>query len=840
MTAAQTQRAGASQPTTTAARFALLPHWLVAAFCLAVLTAILWLPFGLNVMGIREEWISRAFFADDLNPSWGGGELMTRPGVVPMIAAAHYLTPDNFVGYNLVHAAFFLGKGILLYLLVRRLLPGGTAIALLAAALFIVYPADAGLMTLRATHIHGAVFFYLLALYLLVLYWDRPRPVMLVGMWLALGISTSAYEAGYALVAVSPLVLVWLEKRLSRRVVRVALLWYLPPLISLANLAYHMFSQPLTIQNRVLEAGIAAGDREDTSLLAEMVSGTIVAYERHFALGWQQAVNLVMHNRLYTALAGAAAALVFVAALLVRPSASQETSRSIGWFGRWAGLLIALGVAVVFLGIVVYLPTTRRYVDWRVYYYSSAGAAIAVSAAVMFLSRLAGRRAAYIVFSLLMSALIGLSVVRTLHQHAAFRDVGRDEQYVLGSIAAQAPGLQRPAHFLLMQTGPEHMSVGMLDSTPWTSQTALAFVYDNYDWVKGLHLCNPTPCDFTPAGIYTGVAGEYVPYSDVLVFAASSVAGVTLLETIPDALVAAEYTTAYNPAALIDPAIMAPARAYTLFEQWPVPFAYPLVGRASFAAAIEPRYTAGVPVIVSVTGQPCASASDCALYDWLAGKAISVPETERFYLTANTPADANTLAAFESFLGEAPLVWHIQGYTGNPQEALFSEALMAVYAPLWQETWGGQRYPVITLYQRQPAQTATLFRFGEAISMEAWTLRDSVQAQRCQPLTVETWWQADSVPDRNYSLTLALADAGGMGVARADGSPGALLPMLWTAGRLYPDQRTVTVPCDAAPGEYLLLAGLYDYETLERLPVALPDGTPLDDLVYLTTVYVSE
>ena len=96
------------------------------------------------------------------------------------------------------------------------------------------------------------------------------------------------------------------------------------------------------------------------------------------------------------------------------------------------------------------------------------------------------------------------------------------------------------------------------------------------------------------------------------------------------------------------------------------------------------------------------------------------------------------------------------------------------------------------------------------------------------------------MPDHNYSLTLVLADAGGMGVARADGSPGALLPMLWTAGQLYPDERTVTVPCDAAPGEYVLLAGLYDYETLETLPVTFPDGTPLDGLAYLTTVYVSE
>lgn len=835
----QTASDGLAPPATPAARFR-LPHWVVAALSLAVIIVLLWLPFGPNVMGIREEWITRAFFATGLDPVWGGAEFATRPGAVPMIAAAHYLTPDSYVGYNLLHAFFFFGKGLLFYLLVRRLLPVGAVIALLTAALFIVYPADAGLMTMRATHIHGAVFFYLLALYLLVRYWDRPRPLTLALMWLALGMSASTYEAGYALIAVSPLVLVWLEKRLSRRVVRVALLWYVPPLLALANLAYHMFAQPLSIQNRVLAAGIEAGDREGTSLLSEVLFGLVTAFERHFLLGWEQAVSLIRQNRLYTALGGAAAALVLAAAWLLRPATSRETSPSVGWFGRWAGLVIALGLVVVFLGIVVYLPTTRRYVDWRVYYYSSAGAALAVSAAVMFFSRLAGRRAAYLIFSVVMSALIGLSVMRTLHQHAGFYDVGHAEQYILGSITAQAPALQRPAHFFLLQTSLDAVSVGMLDSNIWTSQAALAFVYDRYDWVQGLHLCGQTLCAFTPDGIQVDGVDDYIPYSDALVFGASSVSGLSLLDAIPTDLVPAAHTTAYNPAALIDTTVDIPARAYTLFHQWPVPYAYPLIGRASFAEAVAPRYTAGTPMVISMTGQPCTSASDCTLMAWLDGKAIDVPADERFYITAATSADASTLAAFDTFLADAPEVWHVQGYTGSAQEAQFVARLTADFSPLWHENWQGRYFPAVTLYRRHPAQPTALYQFGDSISLQSWTLRESVAAQRCQPLTVETWWLADRVPARNYSLTVTLADADGMGVAQADGSPGALLPMLWTPGRLYPDERAVTVPCDAAPGDYVLLAGLYDYETGQRLPVTRADGAPAADLVYLTTIRVSE
>jgi hypothetical protein len=87
-------------------------------------------------------------------------------------------------------------------------------------------------------------------------------------------------------------------------------------------------------------------------------------------------------------------------------------------------------------------------------------------------------------------------------------------------------------------------------------------------------------------------------------------------------------------------------------------------------------------------------------------------------------------------------------------------------------------------------------------------------------------------------MTLVLADIGGVGIVRTDGAPSNFLPQLWQVGESYLDERALTIPCDTQPGEYPLLLGLYNFETLESLPAALPDGTPVSSLVYLTTLYV--
>lgn len=143
-------------------------------------------------------------------------------------------------------------------------------------------------------------------------------------------------------------------------------------------------------------------------------------------------------------------------------------------------------------------------------------------------------------------------------------------------------------------------------------------------------------------------------------------------------------------------------------------------------------------------------------------------------------------------------------------------------------------------YHRQPEMLETVVRFGNDIHLAGWTLNDSVEIQPCQTIAIDTWWQTDNLSDKLYSSTLVIADENGQGLANADDMPGGFyMTSLWQPDQLYFDERQLTVPCDIQAGQYNLLLGLYDIETVTNLPVNTPDGESMDtSLLYLTTLTV--
>jgi hypothetical protein len=88
-------------------------------------------------------------------------------------------------------------------------------------------------------------------------------------------------------------------------------------------------------------------------------------------------------------------------------------------------------------------------------------------------------------------------------------------------------------------------------------------------------------------------------------------------------------------------------------------------------------------------------------------------------------------------------------------------------------------------------------------------------------------WQATRPFDRDLKLFLHLLDAAGQLVAQVDPLAGAgagsqgmdYLTSQWAPGELILDEVAVDIPPDTPPGPYRLALGLYDANTLQRLPV---------------------
>lgn len=207
-----------------------------------------------------------------------------------------------------------------------------------------------------------------------------------------------------------------------------------------------------------------------------------------------------------------------------------------------------------------------------------------------------------------------------------------------------------------------------------------------------------------------------------------------------------------------------------------------------------------------------------------------------------TGISGDDVQRFNTLLGGAEQVWYVQGVIDTGRRDFYRDVLEQAYAPLGQAAWRdyGSGSTMVTQFQRIPPDLERTLVFGDNFTLMSWTLRDSVQVQPCQTITYESWWTSQQLTDTNYSMTLVLADSGGIGVARTDRHPGYLETSEWIPGDLYPDIRQLTIPCDIQPGEYLLLIGIYDPNAPDNaLPVTTIGGERLgSNVVYMTSLFV--
>ncbi|HLG74428.1 MAG TPA: hypothetical protein VK009_28750, partial [Chloroflexota bacterium] len=92
-------------------------------------------------------------------------------------------------------------------------------------------------------------------------------------------------------------------------------------------------------------------------------------------------------------------------------------------------------------------------------------------------------------------------------------------------------------------------------------------------------------------------------------------------------------------------------------------------------------------------------------------------------------------------------------------------------------------------------------------------------------LNVKLRWQALTRLERPYTLFVHVADDSGRPVAQHDSPPrgGAFPTTLWAPGEAVEDD--VSLPVQAPPGRYQLLAGAYDSQTQQRLPASTGGDT---------------
>lgn len=130
--------------------------------------------------------------------------------------------------------------------------------------------------------------------------------------------------------------------------------------------------------------------------------------------------------------------------------------------------------------------------------------------------------------------------------------------------------------------------------------------------------------------------------------------------------------------------------------------------------------------------------------------------------------------------------------------------------------------------------------FGDSLVLVGYDLRNEEVAPG-EILSLKLWWEARRHTDTNYTAFVHLIDSDGRLWSQRDDYPaGKFLPTSeWKQGDLWQAEWPITVPADTPPGDYRLIAGLYNLETMQRLPLT-EGGQRGDDHITLGAVRVTE
>lgn len=193
---------------------------------ISIVVIALVLPNGLNVNGTLEEYLvigaqnfdsQRSILAND-------SQTALRPLALQVALFSYSITPDSYFGVNLFNYSLIIIKGILLFYILAKLnFSRSTALAI--AILFTTYPTNATSLRL-AVVVQAVTVTFLSALLLFIRLNTRWRWHEFILMSVFLAATTLMYEMPYMLILFAPALLLFVERKITRRILGLSFAWY--------------------------------------------------------------------------------------------------------------------------------------------------------------------------------------------------------------------------------------------------------------------------------------------------------------------------------------------------------------------------------------------------------------------------------------------------------------------------------------------------------------------------------------------------------------------------------------------------------------------------------------
>ena len=403
---------------------------------------LLYLPFGFESIGLWEEWVVHAYLEG--RPSRLETELVSRLWALIPHTLAYLISPESFSGYHLVNFLMFWGKLVLVYGILRQL-KIAPLYAFLMTMLFMVYPVNSGLMSLRSLPMQFSMIALLAAVYLILDYQKHPTRLRLLGIWLGLLFNIASNETAYAIILIIPL-LWWLRSRaLTWKNFNLTAIWYIFPALKAAYLLLLILSDQDFYRSDLFNS--ASDSPKMPSNIFNTFAAMVNVYRNTFIDGWQEALTALNQNS-YLFLTAAMLALVGGIAWHLARAKDADTFPS----ARQGGIWLASGLLLIVpaVGVLIWIEGYRDDL-WRLYFYVPIAAAVVIFSLIVLLTALIARpryrNAAVIILCII---LMFPALSRLLLQHERFVTSANVKAQVLASIMELAPQIDPAARVILL------------------------------------------------------------------------------------------------------------------------------------------------------------------------------------------------------------------------------------------------------------------------------------------------------------------------------------------------------------------------------------------------------
>ncbi len=168
------------------------------------------------------------------------------------------------------------------------------------------------------------------------------------------------------------------------------------------------------------------------------------------------------------------------------------------------------------------------------------------------------------------------------------------------------------------------------------------------------------------------------------------------------------------------------------------------------------------------------------------------------------------------------LIAPLAAASGNPEAAKAALDAAKLYQPNHPDSAAklAAVEQLVAAYAELSIKNPLAVNFGDEIMLQGYDL-NSPQLRPGSTLKLTLFWRALTQIRENYSIFVHLRDPAGHTVAQLDYQPfdGSYPTQNWQPGQSLSETRQWPIPADFPSGQYHLVLGLYNRDTLERLPL---------------------